>query len=106
MVILGNKLSSNVETHRNASLPNKFGPQNNSLVSSIRGFKDSVTKTIRKNLNLKFSWQPRFYNHIVKYENDFENTQHHIYSNPENSKYSKIIIEEILFIKKLEKGIT
>lgn len=44
---------------------NKFGPQSKNLASVIRGFKIGVTKYARQN-NIPFAWQPRFYDRIVR----------------------------------------
>ena len=57
------------ETHSSASLPykNKFGPQANNLSSIIRGFKSASTTRIRIT-GFSFSWQPRFYDHIIRNE--------------------------------------
>ena len=44
---------------------NEFGTQSLNLASVIRGFKIGVTKYARK-AGLDFSWQPRYYDHIIR----------------------------------------
>ncbi len=44
---------------------NKFAPQSKNLASVIRGIKISTTTFARKN-GFTFSWQSRFYDHIIR----------------------------------------
>lgn len=99
------------ETHSNASLPtnekskNVFGPQINNLSSIIRGFKSACTKRIRTTLNPDFTWQPRFYDHIIRDENSLGNIQNYIINNPANwSFHTSIFEEDNLFFKSHKKS--
>jgi len=62
---------------------NKFAPQSQNLGSIIRGFKIGVTKYANEN-NFNFGWQPRFYDHIIRDENDLNRIRNYIYNNPRN----------------------
>ncbi|MDO8741608.1 MAG: hypothetical protein Q7J11_00495, partial [Candidatus Roizmanbacteria bacterium] len=82
-----------VETQNFASLQqakpiksqNKFGPQSKNLASIIRGFKIGVKKyaTIHK---IDFTWQSRFYDHIIRNEKSFYYIRKYIKENPINWK--------------------
>lgn len=48
-----------------------FGPQSKNIASIIRGFKIGVKKYAVNN-NIPFKWQPRFYDHIIRDENDLK----------------------------------
>lgn len=75
-----------VETHCNASLPNKFGPQSRNIPSIIRGFKGSVVRRIRATGFLGFAWQPRFHDWIIRDEGGFQRVSEYIFANPQNWK--------------------
>lgn len=85
-------LHDNVETQDFASLPNKFGPQSKNLGSIIRGFKIGVTKYANKN-NIPFKWQPRFYDRVIRNENELENIQIYIKNNAVNWGKDKYYID-------------
>jgi len=63
---------------------NAFKPQSKNVASVIRGFKSAVTTNARKMGNLTFEWQPRFYDHIIRDSDSFNNIQHYIESNAAN----------------------
>ena len=67
IVITNDHIKNNVETHGHASLQLKDSVivQQN-LSNIVRGFKGAVTVKIRSTLNKQFSWQPRFYEHIIR----------------------------------------
>ncbi|MFC1780450.1 transposase [Patescibacteria group bacterium] len=78
-----------VETHCNASLrennyKNKFGPQINNLSSIIRGFKGAVTKRIHILGCDDFSWQERFFERVIRDEDELFNIREYIINNPIN----------------------
>ena len=77
-----------VETRHAVSLQenkNKFGPLKKGSLSTIVGsYKSAVTRTIHKNENPDFKWQPRFYDHVVRNEIALENIQYYIIQNPAN----------------------
>ncbi len=68
-----------------ASPKNKFGPQSKNLASIVRGFKIGVTKNARK-INPTFMWQSRFYDHIIRNEESFQEITKYIRNNPQNWK--------------------
>ncbi|MBP9023736.1 MAG: hypothetical protein KBH06_11095 [Spirochaetes bacterium] len=86
-----------VETQDFASLPTQqsdatkqsnepssnFGPQSKNIASIIRGFKIGVTKYAVNN-NIPFKWQSRYYDHIIRDENDLNRIRKYIIDNPSN----------------------
>jgi REP element-mobilizing transposase RayT len=77
-----------VETQNIASLPfpagkNKFGPQAQNLPSIIRGYKIGVTKQ-SKSICPDFSWQPRFHDHIIRDDAEYQRIKDYIEANPMN----------------------
>jgi len=88
-----------VETLHATSLqkppPNKneqmagISPKPGSLSTIIRSFKSAVTKYCNEN-KFPFGWQPRFYDHIIRDNNEFIRIQYYIFNNPENWKEDKL----------------
>lgn len=74
------------------STGNAFGPQRNNLASIIRGFKGSCTKKIREQGNLKFRWQPKFYDRIIRNENELKKITDYIKNNPKNWKEDSLFL--------------
>jgi len=62
-----------------------FGPQSKNIASIIRGFKIGVTKYAVKK-NIPFEWQARYYDHIIRDENDLNRIRKYIIDNPSNWK--------------------
>ena len=62
-----------------------FGPQSKNIASIIRKFKIGVTKYAMKN-NIPFEWQSRYYDHIIRDENDLNRIRKYIIDNPSNWK--------------------
>ncbi len=60
-----------------------FGPQSKNIASIIRGFKIGVTKYAVKN-NIPFEWQSRYYDHVIRDENDLNRIRKYIIENPSN----------------------
>jgi len=71
-------VDKSVETHSNASLHKV----KNNLSDIIRGFKGSCTKRIHLYNNPAFKWQPRFYDHIIRNDNDLRRIRTYIQNNP------------------------
>ncbi len=67
------------------SPPNKFGPQSKNIASIIRGYKIGVTKNARRTIN-NFAWQPRFYDRIIRDENELNRIRKYIVNNTQNWK--------------------
>ena len=51
------------------------------LASIMRGFKSAVTTFARKN-DLPFDWQPRFHDHIIRNEIEYNRISNYIINNP------------------------
>ncbi len=82
--IASNKIICHPETQNIASLQkNQFGPQSQNLASIIRGYKSSVTKYARIN-NITFTWQSRYYDHIIRNYESWEIIRQYIRKNPIN----------------------
>jgi len=84
-----------VETHCNASLRNigqwnvnRFGPQYNNLATIVRGFKSSVKRIFNKK-NIRFDWQPRYYDHIIRNEKSLDDIREYIRNNPLKWEYDR-----------------
>ena len=48
----------------------------------MRWFKGKCTFLIHRS-HINFKWQPRFYDHVVRDQNDLERIRHYIQTNPE-----------------------
>ncbi|CAN5123371.1 transposase [soil metagenome] len=73
-------INSNVETsRRDVSTNKKLQP--NSLGSIVGQFKSIATKRIR-NIYPEFSWQPRYYDHIIRNEISLQSIREYIRWNP------------------------
>jgi len=93
----------NVETQNFASLPassplvppasdkpkNQFGPQSKNLASIIRGFKIGVTQNARQ-IHADFAWQPRFHDHIIRNDAEYQRISNYIINNPANWQDDKL----------------
>lgn len=75
-------------TKNNIAYKNKFSPQSKNMASIIRGFKSAVTIRARK-IIFNFSWQPRYYDVIIRDDLMFKKIEYYIISNPKNWKDDK-----------------
>lgn len=67
------------------STTNRFAPlQRNSLQSIINHFKGAVKQICNKNNFAFFQWQPRYYEHIIKNDEDYARIKEYIALNPVN----------------------
>ncbi|TFF35058.1 transposase [Mucilaginibacter psychrotolerans] len=73
---------------------NKFGPQSKNLASILRGYKSSVTQYAKENA-IEFVWQPRYYDHIIRNQKEYENIVGYIYNNPHNWLLNGDVIEDM-----------
>lgn len=62
---------------------NKFGPQSRNLASIIRGFKAGVKKYTTLN-KIPFAWQPRYHDHIIRSDREYNDIQDYILTNVAN----------------------
>ena len=67
---------------------NRFGPQSKNLASIVRGFKIGITKNARQN-DSNFKWQPRFYDHIIRNNIEYQRIRKYIINNPLKWKEDK-----------------
>jgi len=74
-----------IKTGHALSLPHpRFRNQGkNSISAMIGSFKSAVTKFANKN-DIRLKWQPRFFDRIIRDENELENIQTYIINNPVN----------------------
>jgi REP element-mobilizing transposase RayT len=75
-------------------LPNKFGSQSQNLASIIRGYKASIKQYTTIN-NIEFSWQPRYYDRVIRDEKEYQNIRGYIYDNPDNWLLNKDNFENL-----------
>ncbi|MDD5766566.1 MAG: hypothetical protein PHW79_10020, partial [Candidatus Marinimicrobia bacterium] len=61
----------------------KFAPQSKNLSSVIRGFKSTVTIHARK-MDNTFAWQLRFYDRVIRNEEELDRIREYIFNNPQN----------------------
>ena len=76
-------IQDSVETRDRVSLQKKFGVSlKNSLSIIVNQYKGTITREIRKNGATDFSWQPRFYDHIIRNDADLRRIRNYIQNNP------------------------
>ena len=94
--------NSPVETGHALSLQTQLQPQNpqtpgqkrfrnqgkQTISSVIGGYKSVVTNHVHR-LGYSFKWQPRFYDNIIKTEEDYQRIANYIINNPENWENDK-----------------
>ncbi|MEZ0539390.1 transposase [Fibrella arboris] len=61
--------------------PNQFGPQRQNLASILRGYKSAVTRQAAAQ-HLAFGWQPRFYERVIRNQNELDRIRTYIENNP------------------------
>ncbi|TSA33907.1 MAG: hypothetical protein D4R64_13370 [Porphyromonadaceae bacterium] len=61
--------------------PNQFGPQIQNLASIISGFKSAVTSFAKAHF-IEFHWQPRYFDRIIRNENELYQIREYIRDNP------------------------
>ena len=74
-------LDGKIAMHRDST----FGPQSKNLGSIMRGYKSSVTTYARKN-GIVFNWQPKYYEHIIRSQQEYERISYYIRQNIKNWK--------------------
>ncbi|MFH1838307.1 MAG: transposase, partial [Candidatus Kuenenbacteria bacterium] len=93
-----------VETQDFASLQkqNKFGSQSKNLASIIREFKIGVKKYASMN-NIHFAWQPRFYDHIIRNDDELCHIREYIINNSVNWNTDELFINNEKNIEMIKK---
>lgn len=69
---------------------NKNPMFNHSLATVIRWYKGRTTYEINKLINKEFQWQPRFYDHIIRNDQDLNGISEYIRNNPLNWELDKL----------------
>lgn len=64
---------------------NAMGPQRQNVGSIIRGFKSAVTAYARQN-NIPFEWQTRYYDRIIRDDDEYDRIEKYIRDNVKNWK--------------------
>jgi REP element-mobilizing transposase RayT len=75
--------TQNIASLRGIGYANKFGPQSGNISSVIRGYKAAV-KTFATNNKIEFAWQARFYDRIIRNEDEMKRIRKYIVENPDN----------------------
>jgi REP element-mobilizing transposase RayT len=76
-----------MENQRNEFM-SKISPKSKSISTIIRSYKSAVSKHTNR-LSLDFSWQPLFYDHIVRNDEAFHRISKYIKDNPLNWSLKK-----------------
>jgi len=63
--------------------PNRFGPQRQNLASIMRGFKSGVKSFATAN-QIDFTWQSRYYERVIRSDDELKRIRHYIDANPSN----------------------
>ena len=66
----------------------EISPKRGSLSSVLRSYKSAVTRYANQN-KLEFGWQPRFHDHIVKEDDEYNPVFEYISDNPHNWQEDK-----------------
>ena len=77
IIIIGG--DGRITMHRDST----FAPQSKNLASIVRGFKSAVTTWARKN-QISFSWQPRYYDHIIRNNIQLHRIRNYIKNHQDN----------------------
>lgn len=78
-------INSAVETRQSSSLQNKLI----TLSNIVGSFKSAVSKQAHENSFNNFSWQPRFYDRIIRNEKELYNIRKYIEQNPLKWEFEK-----------------
>jgi REP element-mobilizing transposase RayT len=78
---------TNEDSEKNQEMA-AISPKPNSVSTIIRSYKSAVTNYCNR-LGLKFAWQPRFHDHIIRNDEAFQNISAYIKNNPSNWKEDK-----------------
>jgi putative transposase len=80
-------LMNTIENRDRPFQKNEFSkPVKNSLSVIINQYKSSVKRWCNKNGHLRFEWQSRFYDHIIRDDQSFDEIRHYILTNPSKIK--------------------
>lgn len=81
-----NGSTNRTNTEINSNTPSRFQNQGKGTISAIIGsYKSICTKTINKSTNtIRFAWQPRYHDHIIRNNDELIRIQEYIVNNPMN----------------------
>jgi len=65
-----------------------ISPKSNSVSTIIRSYKSAVTKHANR-LGFENGWQPRFHDHIIRNDAEYQRISNYIINNPDNWKDDK-----------------
>lgn len=68
--------------NKRSQIMSNISPKKGSLSTVIRSYKSAVTKWSKKNKFDSFSWQSRFYEHIIRDEESLNSIREYIINNP------------------------
>ncbi len=92
-IVIINENINPVETCCGMSLPQKYNrfskPISQSLSMIINHFKSAVTRQCHKIGFTHFSWQPRFYEHIIRNEIELNTIRNYIINNPTKWQFDR-----------------
>ncbi|HRY63202.1 MAG TPA: transposase [Patescibacteria group bacterium] len=81
---------SRVSTNTDNAFAAQFGPlQPSSLSAIIQSYKSSVKRWCNKNDYKYFAWQPGYYEHIIRGDEDYQNIWNYIEYNPDKWEWDK-----------------
>jgi len=72
---------------------NRFSSQSKNLASIMRGYKSAVTMYARLH-NIEFAWQPKYYEHVIRNEQDLQRIREYIRNNPAQWKLDELYNNE------------
>lgn len=81
----GIDLKFNLETEQKATVNQFAKPVKGSISVIIQQFKASVTKRCNRS-GLRFAWQERFHDHVIRSEAEYQRIKQYIQDNPKNWK--------------------
>ena len=67
----------------------KISPKRGSLGTIVRSYKSAVSNWCHLNGHPDFSWQPRFYDHIIRDEKGLNAIREYIHNNPAQWEYDR-----------------
>ncbi len=65
-----------------------LSPKSNSISAIVRSYKSAVTKHANR-LGIDNGWQPRFLDHIIRYDAEYQRISDYIVNNPANWRGDK-----------------
>ncbi len=85
----GRDVACNVSTEADNEFMSTISPKSKSLSVVIRSYKSAVKQWCNKNNHCNFSWQERFYEHIIKDEEGLNRIRRYILNNPRNWDFDR-----------------